>query len=94
MFNPLRSFNLSFLSGLNRDRLSRFEDSGRSKIFYLPMSFDSLWDVKICKKKICLLCKLTEILAVCLHFGKIKNQQIKVKKCRKIIFGHKIIMKS
>ena len=34
------------LYAFNRDRLSRFEDSGRSKIFYLPMSFDSLWDVK------------------------------------------------
>ena len=41
--NPLvRTLCLRFGFCVNRDRLSRFEDSGWSKIFYLPMSFDSL----------------------------------------------------
>ena len=36
----------------NRDRFCRFEVSGRSKIFLSLMSFDSLWDIQMCKQKL------------------------------------------
>ena len=45
---------LKLLSGvhINRDRSCRFEDSGRSKFFLSLMSFDSLWDIQMCKQKL------------------------------------------
>ena len=62
--------------------------------FFFPSWVSTHYGMKQFSNKICLLCKMTEIQLFVYILIKFPNQQICIKKCQKIIFRHKIIMKS